>query len=303
MKIKMTAIIFGAFALPYAVFGQHSAPPSSPPNDHSITGDWIIHFQAGHQSASGNFRLQADGDRVTGSVETAHTGPGTVQNGKWSDQKLSATLVFEKHESVALEGELKNDGTLAGHYTTEGRTETWQAKRGRTAIAPVSGVYVQYEGLIGTWDVTAPDGGQRVAVQRFSWGPNRSYIWYASSFIAPDGREEPHFEGMLVWNGVHKNLDMLLTIDLKSGRAQEQGTFNVAPDGTIVREFSGVYSEGVTPVGETQVGADGMTKHFRQTYKPDGADKLIASVMRETIDKNWVATFPGSDRLIMIRKK
>ena len=156
--------------------------------------------------------------------------------------------------------------------------------------------------MIGTWDVTAPGGGPPIAVQRFSWGPGRSYIWYAGSFIAPDGKEEPHFEGMLVWNGVHKNLDMLLTMDLKAGRAQEQGTFKIAPDGTIVREITGVFSEGVTPIGEAQVGADGMSKHFRQTYKTDGADKLITSVMRETNDRNWVATFPGSERLIMVRK-
>ena len=305
MKIKVTAVICGALGLPYVVFGQHDAPPPSPPttSDHSITGDWIIHFQTGHHSVSGNLRLQADGDRIAGSVETAHTGPGTVQNGKWSNQKLSATLIFEKHESVALEGELKNDGTLAGHYTTEGRTETWQADRSKTATASPSGVYAQYEGLIGTWDVTAPEGGPPIAVQRFSWGPGHSYIWYAGGFIAPDGKEVPHFEGMLVWNGVHKNLDMLLTMDLRSGRAQEQGTFSVAPDGTIVREITGVFSEGVTPIGEAQVGADGMSKHFRQTYKPDGADKLITSVMRETNDKSWVATFPGSEQLIMVRKK
>ena len=304
MKIKMIALMCGALGLASVVFAQHSPPPPSPPttSDHSITGDWIIHFQAGHQSVSGNLRLQADGDRIAGSVETAHTGPGTVQNGKWSNQKLSATLVFEKHESVVLEGELRNDGTLAGHYTTEGRTETWQADRSKTATASTGGVYTQYEGLIGTWDVTAPGGGLPIAVQRFSWGPGRSYIWYAGSFIAPDGKEEPHFEGMLVWNGVHKNLDMLLTMDLKAGRAQEQGTFKVAPDGTIVREITGVFSEGVTPIGETQVGADGMSKHFRQTYKTDGADKLITSVMRETNDRNWVATFPGSEQLIMIRR-
>jgi hypothetical protein len=38
-----------------------------------------------------------------------------------------------------LEGELKSDGTLAGHYTTEGRTETWQAERGKASAASTSG--------------------------------------------------------------------------------------------------------------------------------------------------------------------
>lgn len=305
MKTTITALICGALGLPCVVFGQHHPTPTTTTtitSDQSITGEWLIHFQAGHQSVSGNLRLQADGDQISGSVETAHTGPGTVQNGKWSNQKLSATLVFEKHESVALEGELKHDGTLAGHYTTEGRTETWTAERGKTTAASNS-VYGQYERLIGTWDMTASEGGQRVAVQRFSWGPGHSYIWYTGSFIGPDGKEEPHFEGMLVWNGVHKNLDMLLILDLKSGRAQEQGTFSVAADGTIVRDITGVYSEGVTPIGETQVGPDGMTKHFRQTFKPDNADKIITSVMRETNDGSWVASFPGSERLIMARRK
>lgn len=138
----MTAIISGALVLPGIVLGQQGAPTPSPRivSDQSITGDWVIHFQAGHQSVSGSLRLQADGNQVTGSIETAHTGPGTVQNGKWSNQKLSATLVFEKHESVMLEGELKSDGTLAGHYTTEGRTETWTAEHGNTATGSSAGL-------------------------------------------------------------------------------------------------------------------------------------------------------------------
>jgi hypothetical protein len=293
-----------AAGLPSVVFGQHHAPPPPATAERSITGDWVIHFQAGHESVSGSLHLQVDRERLTGTVETAHTGPGTIQNGKWSNQKLDATLIFEKHESVVLEGELKSDGTLAGHYTTENRTETWQAERKSTAESSLSsGVYAQYEALIGIWDVTAPDGGPSFAVQRFTWGPGHSYIWYAGSFMERDGKEEPHFEGMLVWNGVHKNLDMLLTMDLKSGRAQEQGTFNIGPDGTIVREITGVFSEGVTPIGEGKVGSAGMSRHFRQTYKPDGADKLLTSVMRETNDGSWVATFPGSEKLIMKRRK
>ena len=160
-----------ALGVPGVIFGQHHAPPATPTAEQSITGDWVIHFQAGHESVSGSLHLQADGERLAGTVETGHTGPGTVENGKWSKQKLEATLVFKKHESVVLEGELKSNGTLAGNYTTEGRTETWQAERkSATALNSSSGVYAQYEALIGTWDVTAPDGGPSFAVQRFTWG-------------------------------------------------------------------------------------------------------------------------------------
>ena len=129
MKIKIAVMMCAALGLPGVIFGQHHAPPATPTAEQSITGDWVIHFQAGHQRVSGSLHLQADGERLAGTVETAHTGAGTVENGKWGQQKLSATLVFEKHEAVLLEGELKSDGTLAGDYKTEGRNETWQAER------------------------------------------------------------------------------------------------------------------------------------------------------------------------------
>jgi hypothetical protein len=171
MKINIAVMMCAALGLPGVIFGQHHAPPATPTAEQSITGDWVIHFQAGHESVSGSLHLQADGERLAGTVETGHTGPGTVENGKWSKQKLEATLVLKKHESVVLEGELKSNGTLAGNYTTEGRTETWQAERkSATALNSSSGVYAQYEALIGTWDVTAPDGGPSFAVQRFTWG-------------------------------------------------------------------------------------------------------------------------------------
>jgi hypothetical protein len=121
----IAAVICSALAFPCIVFGQQSPSPA----DQSIDGDWIITFQAQGRGVSGNLYFKADGERLTGTVETAHTGPGTIQNGKWSQQRISATLVFEKHEAVVLEGELKVDGTLTGNYQTEGRTDKWQAER------------------------------------------------------------------------------------------------------------------------------------------------------------------------------
>ncbi|MFL6513387.1 MAG: hypothetical protein ACJ8M1_00005, partial [Chthoniobacterales bacterium] len=121
-------LICGGIALASLALGQQQAPPP-PVTAGPISGDWTIHFHAGHQTASGDLHLHADGEQLTGTVETPHTGPGTVQNGKWTNQKLEATLVFERHESVVLKGELNTDGILTGNYTTEGRTETWQAER------------------------------------------------------------------------------------------------------------------------------------------------------------------------------
>jgi hypothetical protein len=161
-------------------------------------------------------------------------------------------------------------------------------------------LYAPYEFLIGEWDVRSETDGTPAAVARVRWGPNRSYIWYSVALIA-DGREEPHLEGMLIWNGVHKNLDMLFTIDLRDGRSQEQGTMSVAQDGSLVREINAVHSAGVPTTSGKAVGPEGATRHFRQTYKQVGPDKIQTSVMRET-DHGWVASFPGSDKMIMTRR-
>jgi hypothetical protein len=125
-KNKFFSVLCGALALPCVLLGQQ---PGTTAVNQSVTGDWVIHFQAGKQNVSGNLHLEVDGEKLTGTIETAHTGPGTIQDGKWSSQKLNATCVFAKHENVVLEGELKSDGTLAGKYSTEGRTEPWSAER------------------------------------------------------------------------------------------------------------------------------------------------------------------------------
>jgi len=294
---RIVVLIWGAVALPIVVLGQHNDPPDGK----SIAGEWVIHFQAEGQTVSGKLHFEQDGDRLTGTVDTAHTGAGTIENGKWNDNKLAASLMFERHEKIAIDGALKADGTLAGEYHTEGRTDKWQAERATLGSNLTSSKqYAPYELLIGEWDVASEKGGPAMAVQRVRWGPNHSYIWYASAMLF-DGREEPHLEGMLVWNALHKNLDMLFSMDLKTGRVQEQGTMSVEADGTIVRQITAVYGEGARAMGLPPVGPDGASSHFRETYKKIAPNKILTSAMRET-EHGWVATFPGSDHLIMTRR-
>ena len=170
------------------------------------------------------------------------------------------------------------------------------AKAGDSSANP----WEPYEFLLGEWNVSATSGGSPVATARFRWGPNRSYIWYAGSLVL-DGVERPHFEGLLVWNGVRHNLDMLLSMDLERGFVQEQGSLHAEPDGTVVREITATYSEGTRPIGGPPVGRAGTTARFRQTFKLEGPDRVLTSVLRQT-EKGWTATFPGSDRLVMTRK-
>ena len=124
-------LVFRCLASPHDASPAAAGSPSEKNN--SIAGDWVIHFQAGKISVAGKLHLALEGGHLTGTIDTEHTGPGTVQNGKWSnDGKLTATLIFERHESIVFEGRLKPDGTLAGKYQTEGRTDIWQAEKGQT---------------------------------------------------------------------------------------------------------------------------------------------------------------------------
>lgn len=294
----------------WAIIALMSASVSAMPFQHGpivskdpISGDWDVSFEVQGTKVPATFKLKLTGDKVSGTAESQHTGPGKLSDGTWAEDKLSFTLVFAAHDSIAVTGTLK-DGNLSGEFRTEGRQSTWIAKRVGSASTntqlPNPNQYAPYSFLIGTWNVTAESGGPTLVIERFTWGPNHSYLWFASSLIMKDA-EEPHFEGMLVWDGVRKNLAMLLVVDLRQGLVSEQGTVFVESDGTVVRDIVGVYSEGVTPMGQPKVGPGGWKAHFRQTFKAVGTDKVLTNAMRET-EQGWVATFPGSDHLMMTRR-
>ena len=152
------------------------------------------------------------------------------------------------------------------------------------ARATGDSVYAPYRFLVGEWNVSPADGGPAAGIVRFRWGPNESYLWLAVATLA-NGREEPHLEGMLMWNGARKDLDMLVALDLNGGRAQEQGRLYVDRDGTVVREI-------------TLIDAKGASARFRQTFTRESERRVLTSVMRQQ-GEAWVATFPGSDRLVM----
>lgn len=93
-----------------------------------ISGDWDALFKVGEHTSPASFKLKLDGDKVTGTAESAHTGPGTVRDGSWVDGKLSFTLDFKTHESIAITGKLQ-ETKLVGEFTTEGFTSTWEATK------------------------------------------------------------------------------------------------------------------------------------------------------------------------------
>jgi len=116
----------------------------------------------------------------------------------------------------------------------------------------------------------------------------------------PNG-DEPHMEGMFLWNGVRGSLDMLMVMDMNGGRVQEQGTLSVRPDGTIVREITAIYAPGVAFMGDDGRTRAGGTARFEQVWKPLGPDRYFTAMMRKTAT-GWTPTFPGSDNLLMTRR-
>jgi len=97
------------------------------PHD-SISGEWDATFYAQGHATPFTLELKLEGHKVTGKVNSAHTGPGTISKGTWEGDKLSMTFDFDKHESIAITGSLK-DSKLTGEFRTEGFVAKWDAKK------------------------------------------------------------------------------------------------------------------------------------------------------------------------------
>jgi hypothetical protein len=94
-----------------------------------ITGEWNVIFYVGDTTTVATFKFKLEGTKVTGTAFSDHTGEGIIRNGKWLDGKLSFAADFEKHQSIAIQGLLK-DGKLAGEaHHPEGPTYKWAASR------------------------------------------------------------------------------------------------------------------------------------------------------------------------------
>lgn len=106
-------------------------PGLSLPHD-GVTGDWDVTCHVVGYTIPGKMSLKVEGEVVTGTVETEHTGHGTISNGSWKDGKLSFTANFEKHESIVFTGAVK-DGKLEGEFKTEGNTGQWTAEPHKTS--------------------------------------------------------------------------------------------------------------------------------------------------------------------------
>lgn len=158
----------------------------------------------------------------------------------------------------------------------------------RESASPAAGSdpYAALAPLIGEWDV-GPVDGPPAFVERFSWGPRRGYVWVSVALLRGTEPEHLHFEGLVIWNAATRRFDYLFAVEPGS-LTQERGEFRVDGDGTIVRDV-------------VLTAADGGTANFRQTFRTLGDGRIETTLMRETPD-GWTPTFPGSDKLTMVRR-
>ena len=110
-----------------ALFG-HAHHAAATDNQDPISGEWNVTFFVHEHKTPASFTFKVEGTTVTGTAYSDHTGPGTIRDGKFADSKLSFTLDFKKHESIVVNGVLK-DGKLSGEFSTEGFTDKWEATK------------------------------------------------------------------------------------------------------------------------------------------------------------------------------
>lgn len=149
------------------------------------------------------------------------------------------------------------------------------------SAAAAASPYAPYDWLIGDWQ---SEGGLRELI---TYGTKQSYLRFQAFFPTKEEPQHLHFEGIALWNAKTKRLDYLFAVEPGSG-VQENGTYRVEAEGTIIREVE-------------LIDASGKAGTFRQTFRRTGTNTAITSVMRQTAT-GWEPTFPGGERIELTRR-
>jgi hypothetical protein len=92
-----------------------------------ISGDWEAEADAGGQSLPFTLKLKLDGDKVSGSSDSAQ-GQATISKGSFAAEKISITLDTPAGPIVLTA--MVKDGKMTGEYDFAGQaTGKWQAKK------------------------------------------------------------------------------------------------------------------------------------------------------------------------------
>jgi hypothetical protein len=156
IKTILSVLLLAMFA---GVALAHDPQTSADP----ISGEWDVAFKLEGTTTPAQFNLKLEGERVSGTVYSEHTGAGTIHEGKFADNKLSLTLDFAHHQSIIITGALKDNG-LSGEFRTEGFVANWEAKRTASKTA-APGATSPSDPITGDWDANFELGGQIVPVK------------------------------------------------------------------------------------------------------------------------------------------
>jgi hypothetical protein len=222
LSLVISALMAGVFSMPAAA--QNEKMDSDP-----ISGEWNVSFYVQGSTTPAKFTLKLDGAKVTGTAESAHTGPGTVRDGAWKEGKLSFTLDFAKHESIAIKGHLEED-KLVGEFTTEGFTAKWDAKKKSdtkptttTAAAPKGGLTA--DAINGEWNATFEAQGSEVPVT-LKLQTERNKLTGTS--------DSPHLGTGKITNGAFNSDGLSFTIEGPMGPINVSGSIK---DGKLAGQF------------------------------------------------------------------
>lgn len=155
--------------LVFSFVGFHHSGRSYAKSAHEtdkISGDWDGTVEAVGTKVAFKLNFKLEGEKLTGTVESGHTGAGTI-SGTLKNGKLNFTATFAKHESISFKGELK-DEKISGEYTTEGRTEKWEAtKKAKTESFATTTNNTNSNDVSGDWDafLVAQDATAPVALK------------------------------------------------------------------------------------------------------------------------------------------
>ncbi len=191
-----------------------------------ISGEWSVSFYVQGTTTPATFKLKLDGNKVTGKVDSAHTGPGTLRDGSWVENKLSFTVDFAKHESIAISGHLEGD-KLIGEFTTEGFTAKWDARKkaDNKATAAVAAPILAVDAISGEWNATFEAQGTQVPV---------TLKLEADGNKLTGTSDSPHLGSGKITNGTRNGDALSFTIDGPMGTINVGGTYK---DGKLAGQF------------------------------------------------------------------
>lgn len=226
LKIIMSLIVCTLIA------GMSSVVSALPLNEKvdvdPISGEWDVSFYVQGTTTPATFKLRLDGNKVTGTADSAHTGHGTLRDGSWIENKLSFTIDFAAHESIAISAHLEGD-KLVGEFSTEGFTAKWDAKK-KAVTKPATAAttpkaQLTSDAISGEWTATFEAEGTEVPV---------TLKLQADGNKITGSSDSPHLGVGKVTNGTWSGDALSFTIDGAVGLINVSATLK---DGKLVGEF------------------------------------------------------------------